>query len=133
MADQSGHSSAALSGDSGEVGNGQSEGEGSEGAALDRIKDAGRAERLLRLVRPHLEAGDLVMFDCRVLHFGLANRSARSSKAAAASKAAPAATPAVWRPLLYANVTQRWFEDKKNWEKAALFTAEDIKTIEEGT
>ena len=56
------------------------------------------------MVRPHVDAGDLVLFDCRILHFGLANRS-----------------EATWRPLLYANVTLPWFEDKKNWEKARLF------------
>ena len=28
-----------------------------------------------RLVRPHLEPGDAIFFDCRILHFGLANQS----------------------------------------------------------
>jgi len=28
-----------------------------------------------RLVRPHLTAGDALLFDCRILHFGLANQS----------------------------------------------------------
>ena len=28
-----------------------------------------------RLVRPHLEPGDALFFDCRILHFGLANQS----------------------------------------------------------
>jgi len=133
MADQSGHTGFdELGGDGNEVGNDQIEGEGSNGAGLDRIKDAGRAERLLRLVRPHVEAGDLIMFDCRILHFGLANRSTKSLNPIKASKAAPG-VPAVWRPLLYANVTQRWFEDKKNWEKAALFTAEDIASIDKAS
>ena len=80
-----------------------------------------RGERLHRLVRPHLEAGDLLIFDCRVLHFGLANRSAKPPSGQ------PRATggAGVWRPTLYANVTQRWFEDKKNWDAAHLFTTED--------
>lgn len=26
------------------------------------------------LVRPHLQAGDALLFDCRILHFGLANQ-----------------------------------------------------------
>ena len=34
-----------------------------------------------------------------------------------------------WRPLLYANVTQRWFEDKKNWETTRLFTDADHAAI----
>ena len=28
-----------------------------------------------RLLRPHLHPGDALLFDCRILHFGLANRS----------------------------------------------------------
>jgi hypothetical protein len=109
-------------------GSGQGESDDGEGGdqgesygddvALGRIQEAGRDERLRRLVRPHLEAGDLLLFDCRVLHFGLANRSAQQLQ------------HATWRPLLYANVTQRWFQDKKNWEKVAIFSAEDVAAIE---
>ena len=29
----------------------------------------------MNLIRPHLRAGDLLLFDCRILHFGLANQS----------------------------------------------------------
>ena len=28
-----------------------------------------------RLIRPHLSPGDALFFDCRILHFGLANQS----------------------------------------------------------
>ena len=71
----------------------------------------GRPERDARLIRPHVEAGDVVLFDCRVLHFGTANRSGE--------KGAPGV--GIQRPLLYANVQQRWFEDKKNWTLTSLF------------
>jgi hypothetical protein len=52
------------------------------------------------LVRPCISLGDVVLFDCRVLHFGLANTS--STK--------------VERALLYTNMTQAWFHDPKNWD-----------------
>lgn len=51
------------------------------------------------LVRPSLTLGDVVLFDCRILHFGMANRS-----------------EAVERVLLYVNTTQAWFHDPKNWD-----------------
>jgi hypothetical protein len=51
------------------------------------------------LVRPRLELGDVLIFDCRILHFGLANTSAD-----------------IERPLLYTNMTQHWFHDPKNWD-----------------
>ncbi|CAJ1960676.1 unnamed protein product [Cylindrotheca closterium] len=51
------------------------------------------------LVRPSLSLGDVVLFDCRILHFGLSNTS-----------------DSVERALLYCNTTQAWFTDPKNWE-----------------
>jgi hypothetical protein len=35
----------------------------------------GQPELVRRLIRPHLAAGDALVFDCRILHLGLANRS----------------------------------------------------------
>jgi hypothetical protein len=35
----------------------------------------GEKELMSRLLRPHLQAGDALLFDCRALHFGLANTS----------------------------------------------------------
>lgn len=52
------------------------------------------------LVRPRLDLGDVVLFDCRVLHFGMANRS-----------------KTVERVMLYTNTTQAWFHDPKNWDQ----------------
>ena len=46
------------------------------------------------VVRPHCGAGDVVLFDARLLHFGIANGS-----------------HTVWRPLLFVNYTRPWFSD----------------------
>ena len=34
-----------------------------------------RTEKLTRIIRPSLELGDALLFNCRILHFGLANNS----------------------------------------------------------
>lgn len=52
------------------------------------------------LVRPALDLGDVVLFDCRVLHFGMANDT----------------DSALERVLLYTNTTMAWFSDPKNWD-----------------
>jgi len=63
---------------------------------------------LQHLVRPSIEVGDLILFDCRVLHFGLANTS-----------------DTVERPMLYTNMTQAWFNDPKNWnDRETIFALE---------
>ena len=60
-----------------------------------------------KVVRPALQVGDVLLFDCRILHFGLANGTEEE------------------RAILYTNVTLPWFHDPKNWD--------DRKTIfEEG-
>jgi hypothetical protein len=46
------------------------------------------------VVRPHCSSGDAVLFDARILHFGIANSSND-----------------VWRPLLFINYTRPWFSD----------------------
>jgi ectoine hydroxylase-related dioxygenase (phytanoyl-CoA dioxygenase family) len=51
------------------------------------------------LVRPSLTLGDAVLFDCRILHFGLSNTS-----------------KSIERALLYTNTTHAWFHDPKNWD-----------------
>jgi len=62
---------------------------------------------LQNLIRPSLEIGDIVLFDCRILHFGLANTSKSTV-----------------RPMLYTNMTQAWFHDPKNWdEEKSIFRA----------
>lgn len=56
------------------------------------------------LVRPWLQPGDVLLFDCRLLHFGLANRGEEA------------------RPLIYTNITHAWFHDPKNWDdRQAIF------------
>eukprot|EP00940_MAST-03C_sp_MAST-3C-sp2_P000229 g229.t1 len=60
-----------------------------------------------RLFRPHLEPGDALIFDARILHFGLPNRH-----------------PSLWRPIVYVNYTQPWFDrlrTDKNWGKKSIF------------
>jgi hypothetical protein len=51
------------------------------------------------LVRPRPNLGDVVMFDCRILHFGLSNTH-----------------QSLERTMLYANMTMHWFHDPKNWD-----------------
>ena len=65
-----------------------------------------REDMLRHAVRPSLQVGDVVLFDCRILHFGLANTS-----------------KSVQRPLLYVNMTHAWFHDPKNWNnRKQIFT-----------
>ncbi|RQM29084.1 hypothetical protein B5M09_002008 [Aphanomyces astaci] len=69
-------------------------------------------ECMAKTIRPHVGLGDVVVFDCRVLHLGLANTTAaRGAKA-----------DGVRRPILYVNWHAPWFEDKKNWEPTSLFS-----------
>lgn len=62
-------------------------------------KDA-QDEMHMRVIRPSLQPGDVLMFDCRTLHFGLANDSDSGLR----------------RPMLYVNMTHSWFNDPKNWD-----------------
>jgi hypothetical protein len=65
---------------------------------------------LKNLVRPSLQLGDVLLFDCRVLHFGLANTS-----------------NTVERPMLYVNMTQSWFHDPKNWDdRQPIFSEQQL-------
>ena len=65
---------------------------------------------LEHLVRPSLELGDVVLFDCRMLHFGLANTCTRLD-----------------RPLLYVNYSLSWFHDPKNWnDQTPIFLKENL-------
>ena len=74
----------------------------------------GESELHRRLLRPHLEAGDALLFDCRVLHFGLGNRSA-----------------SVQRPVIYVNYHQPWFVDPKNWNnQEKLFVDNEVLDVE---
>lgn len=62
----------------------------------------------LRTLRLSLCEGDVIFFDCRTIHYGLANTS-QGDKTGIDVNAGR-------RPLLYLNVTQSWFHDPKNWD-----------------
>jgi len=62
----------------------------------------------LRTLRPALDAGDVVLFDCRTIHYGLANTSQGDTTGKDIN--------AGRRPMLYLNVSQSWFHDPKNWD-----------------
>lgn len=75
---------------------------------LMMVKSGGDAEIAKRLVRPHLHPGDALLFDCRILHFGLANQSHD-----------------ICRAILYVNYHQPWFVDPKNWNNEEKLFTED--------
>jgi ectoine hydroxylase-related dioxygenase (phytanoyl-CoA dioxygenase family) len=58
----------------------------------------GENELERKMIRPMLEYGDALLFDCRILHFGLANSSSYIN-----------------RPILYINYHHKSFRDPKNW------------------
>jgi hypothetical protein len=62
----------------------------------------------LRTLRPALDAGDVLFFDCRTIHYGLSNTSLGDKTGQDIN--------AGRRPMLYLNVTQSWFHDPKNWD-----------------
>jgi hypothetical protein len=75
------------------------------------VNAAQYAEVWKQLVRPKLDLGDVLLFDCRILHFGLANTSTD-----------------IQRPLLYTNMTMHWFNDPKNWEQdRPIFELEHLR------
>ncbi len=61
------------------------------------VKDAPR-NVAAGIVRPRLASGDALIFDARILHFGLPNRSTKR------------------RAIVYCNHTEYWFRDPKNWD-----------------
>jgi hypothetical protein len=76
-------------------------------------EDAEHAQQELesRLVRPQLAVGDALLFDCRILHFGLANEFQKET----GPEGAMDALTAGWRLMLYVNYHHSWFHDPKNW------------------
>lgn len=67
----------------------------------------GESLLISKLVRPHLSPGDCLLFDCRILHFGLANASSDL------------------RPVLYVNYHADWFHDPKNWNECDRIFGDD--------
>ena len=77
------------------------------------VEENGNIELCKRIIRPHLKAGDCLLFDCRILHFGLANQCLSQDGTGG------------YRPLLYQNVWNSWFNDPKNWnDREKLFDEE---------
>ncbi|KDO23526.1 hypothetical protein SPRG_10720 [Saprolegnia parasitica CBS 223.65] len=79
-------------------------------ARMTNEDGSGIPETIAKTIRPHVTPGDLVLFDCRVLHLGLSNTTAPMGS-----------KDGVRRPILYVNWHLPWFEDKKNWERVSLF------------
>jgi hypothetical protein len=76
---------------------------------MDSAESLKRKQLLqLQTIRPALEAGDVLIFDNRALHYGLANTSSGDESGADVN--------AGRRPMLYLNVTKSWFHDPKNWD-----------------
>ena len=65
----------------------------------DVMEDERKKMLYENLIRPRLEKGDCVLFDCRVLHFGTGNTE-----------------EGVVRPLHYVNYFKEGFRDTKNWD-----------------
>lgn len=92
-------------------------------------EEGGQEELENRLVRPHLVAGDCLLFDCRILHFGLANQHKHEEKHERRPEDSQDTANSIdkrcsegWRPLLYVNYHQKFFHDPKNWnDKEKLF------------
>lgn len=64
-------------------------------------------EMHVRIIRPSLQLGDVLIFDTRILHFGLANQS---------NKIYSEKSIGIRRPMIYMNMTSAWFNDPKNWD-----------------
>jgi len=77
------------------------DGNGIDNISVSAAKKDTRNEMHMRVIRPSLRSGDALIFDCRILHFGLANRSESELR----------------RPMLYVNMTHSWFNDPKNWDE----------------
>jgi Phytanoyl-CoA dioxygenase (PhyH) len=85
-------------------------------------EEGGQEELEKRLVRPHLQAGDCLLFDCRILHFGLANQYKASDSTPSTDGPVSQSQKDGWRPLLYVNYHHKFFNDPKNWnDKEKLF------------
>lgn len=79
-------------------------------ARLMNTGDEGEEELERYMVRPHMRVGDALLFDTRILHFGLSNES-----------------EGLLRPMLYVNYQHPSFRDPKNWNDAEkLFSVNEV-------
>lgn len=113
-----------------------------ENSAKIMVDEGGQEMLESLLIRPHLETGDALIFDCRILHFGLANQARPTHTelpTSALHHGNADATASIsrgeinddeyiqeftsnWRVMLYINHHQPWFHDPKNWnEREKLF------------
>jgi hypothetical protein len=77
-----------------------------DGSLKDDCRDPFLPSLWKNLIRPRMNLGDVVLFDCRILHFGLSNRHQSMA-----------------RPMIYSNMTLHWFNDPKNWDDhVCIFT-----------
>jgi ectoine hydroxylase-related dioxygenase (phytanoyl-CoA dioxygenase family) len=101
--------------------------------------EGGQAELEKLLIRPHLSAGDALIFDCRILHLGLANQSNLEQQQSLNFLTTlldkneqldinpkevddEGEVNGEIRSMLYINHTQQWFHDPKNWnDREKLF------------
>jgi hypothetical protein len=111
------------------------------------VREGGEALIEANLLRPHLYCGDALIFDCRILHFGLSNNAGRIVDVAGNVKSmsnpellnSQGPDPPIyvidasnisheeWRPMLYINHHQYWFHDPKNWNDAEKLFPENTK------
>jgi len=68
----------------------------------------------LRLIQSHFQVGDVLLFDCRLLHLGLANQYPLAGEKETNHKGR--------RAMIYMSMTHVWFHDPKNWnDKKSMF------------
>ena len=75
------------------------------------------------LIRPHLSLGDALIFDCRILHFGLGNYMPIDTNTNNNTNNNYDNNINInnIRSMLYINSHYKWFHDSKNWGSKKLF------------
>ena len=83
-------------------------------------------------VCPHLKIGDCLLFDTRVLHFGLGNLKHNPASGVKQENTAEEVGPDRVRAMLYINYWQRWWNKNtdKNWGQVSLFPEKQTMTTE---
>lgn len=79
--------------------------------------DVGRSLMEMNVVRPHVECGDIVMFDARVLHWGTENRWKGEDENDTEKEDKNIKRNEGWRGIFYVNYWREFFQDPKNWDE----------------